>query len=149
MKLPLTLIAFVFALASYAQPNKPNIIIIYTDDLGYGDLSCYGATKIHTPNIDQLATSGIRFTNAHSTSATCTPSRYALLTGQYPWRKKGIEVLPGDAPLVISKEQLTIASMVKSSGYKTAVVGKWHLGLGDSTKKNWNQKIAPGPNELG
>lgn len=148
-KIYLVLIFCVCALQSISQSKNPNIIIIYTDDLGYGDLSCYKATKIHTPNIDQLATGGIRFTNAHSTSATCTPSRYALLTGQYPWRKKGIEVLPGDAPLVIAKDQVTLASMLKSSGYKTAVVGKWHLGLGEATSKNWNEKISPGPNELG
>ena len=83
------ILLYLLPLCLTAQNNKPNIIIIYTDDLGYGDLSCYGATKISTPNIDKLAKEGLRFTNGHSTSATCTPSRYALMTGQYPWRKRG------------------------------------------------------------
>ncbi|WP_262494216.1 sulfatase-like hydrolase/transferase [Flavobacterium commune] len=100
----LTLITFSF----YSQESqnkqisaKPNVIFIYADDLGYGDLSCYGATKLKTPNLDKLANQGVRFTNAHCTSATCTPSRYALLTGQYPWRKSGTGILPGDAALII------------------------------------------------
>jgi arylsulfatase A-like enzyme len=135
----------------HAQKNsKPNIIIIYTDDLGYGDPSCYNPdSKLHTPNIDQLAASGIRFTNGHATSATCTPSRYALLTGQYPWKNKDAAVLPGDAPLIISSNQLTLPAMLKSSGYSTGIVGKWHLGLGGATQKNWNNRVSPGPNELG
>ena len=95
----LILLFFPFYLA--AQNKKPNVVLIYVDDLGYGDLSCYGATKIKTPNLDKLAGQGIRFTNGHSTSATCTPSRYALMTGEYPWRKKGTGVLPGDAALII------------------------------------------------
>jgi len=85
-----------------AQPAaKPNIVLIYADDLGYGDISCYGATRVRTPNLDRLAAGGLRFTNAHSSSATCTPSRYSLLTGEYAWRKKGTGVLPGDASLII------------------------------------------------
>src|SRR5215217_1736000 len=94
----LTLVAvLVIACSTFAQNNKkvfqkPNVIYIYADDLGYGDLSCYGATKINTPNLDKLAKKGIRFTNGNSTSATCTPSRYALLTGKYPWRKNGTGV---------------------------------------------------------
>ncbi len=129
--------------------QKPNVIFIYADDLGYGDLSCYGATKISTPNLDKLASQGIRFTNGHSTSATCTPSRYALITGQYPWRKKGTGVLPGDAPLIIPTDKLTLPALFKVSGYKTGIVGKWHLGLGNSVEKAWNGEIKPGPREIG
>src|SRR5512144_2787478 len=85
----------------YAASGKPrNIVIIYADDLGYGDVSCYGG-RVNTPNIDRLAAAGRRFTNAHSPSATCTPSRYAMLTGEYAWRKPGTAVLPGDARLII------------------------------------------------
>ncbi len=129
--------------------QKPNVIYIYADDLGYGDLSCYGATKIKTPNIDKLAKEGIRFTNAHCTSGTCTPSRYALMTGQYPWRKQGTGVLPGDAALIIPTDKTTLPKLFQKAGYKTGIVGKWHLGLGDAVEKNWNGEIKPGPNEVG
>lgn len=131
------------------KTDHPNVIFIYADDLGYGDLSCYGATKIHTPNIDALAASGIRFTNGHSTSATCTPSRYALMTGNYPWRKKGTGILPGDAALIIPTNKTTLPNFFKKAGYKTAIVGKWHLGLGDAVAKDWNGEVKPGPNEVG
>jgi len=87
--------------AEPSNPSKPNILLIYSDDVGYGDVSCYGAHRVATPNIDRIAGGGIRFTNAHSPSATCTPSRYALLTGQYAWRMPGTGILPGDAPLII------------------------------------------------
>ncbi|WP_214226239.1 arylsulfatase [Pedobacter sp. B4-66] len=134
----------------FAQKNtKPNVIYIYADDLGYGDLSCYGAIKIQTPNLDKLAASGIRFTNGHATSATCTPSRYALMTGRYPWRKKGTGILPGDAALIIPTDRTTLPNLFKKAGYKTAIVGKWHLGLGEQVEKNWNGEIKPGPNEVG
>lgn len=129
--------------------QKPNVIYIYADDLGYGDLSCYGATKLHTPNLDKLAASGIRFTNGHSTSATCTPSRYAFMTGRYPWRQKGTGILPGDASLIIPLDKPTVPKLFKSAGYVTAIVGKWHLGLGNQVEKNWNAEIKPGPNEVG
>lgn len=138
------LLAFVFA----NSQQKPNVIFIYVDDLGYGDLSCYGATKLHTPNIDRLVKGGLRFTNAHATSATCTPSRYALMTGEYPWRK-GAAILPGDAALIIPTDKTTLPSLFQKSGYKTGIVGKWHLGLGDAVEKNWNGDIKPGPNEVG
>lgn len=128
--------------------EKPNIIIIYTDDLGYGDVSSYGATEIQTPNIDKLANGGVRFTDGHASSSTCTPSRYALLTGVYPWRNKDAKILPGTAPLIISTEQLTIPKMLKTKGYHTGIVGKWHLGLGTGMV-DWNQKITPGPNQVG
>lgn len=132
-----------------AQNDRPNILLIYVDDLGYGDLGAYGATKIKTPNLDKLAAAGLRFTNAHSSSATCTPSRYALMTGNYPWRVKGTGVLPGDAALIIPTNQTSLASQFKAAGYATGIVGKWHLGLGDAVAKNWNEAVKPGPKEIG
>jgi len=145
-------LAFTVSLKSSSQTinktEKPNIVFIYLDDLGYGDLSCYGATAIKTPNIDALANGGVRFTNGYATSATCTPSRYGLLTGVYPWRNKDAKILPGSAPLLIGKEQLTIPKMLKEKGYQTAVVGKWHLGLGTGIV-DWNQQLDAGPNDVG
>ncbi len=128
--------------------EKPNIVIIYADDLGYGELGAYGATELKTPNLDKLANGGMRFTNGYATSATCTPSRYALLTGLYPWRNESAKILPGTAPLIIDVAQPTIPKMLKKQGYHTGIVGKWHLGLGNGNV-NWNQRIAPGPNEVG
>lgn len=128
---------------------KPNIVIFYVDDLGWGDLSSYGASQVSTPNVDALAKNGLRFTDAHSSSATCTPSRYSLLTGEHAFRKN-VKILKGDAAMVISPEQKTLPKMLKNNGYKTAVVGKWHLGLGDGTKEiNWNNDVKPGPLEIG
>ncbi|MEM9856840.1 MAG: arylsulfatase, partial [Bacteroidota bacterium] len=127
---------------------QPNIIVIYLDDLGYGDLSSYGATELQTPNIDKLANEGIKFTNGYATSATCTPSRYALLTGEYPWRRKSAKILPGTAPLIIDTTQQTLPKLLRSAGYQTGIVGKWHLGLG-SGSVDWNKPISPGPNEVG
>ncbi|MFO7672540.1 MAG: arylsulfatase [Lutibacter sp.] len=127
---------------------QPNIIIIYLDDLGYGDISSYGATEIATPNIDDLANNGLKFTNGYASSATCSPSRYALLTGTYPWRNKDAKILPGTAPLLIDTAQVTIPKMLKAKGYHTGIVGKWHLGLGDGNV-DWNTRISPGPNEVG
>lgn len=128
--------------------SKPNIVVIYLDDLGYGDVSSYGATEIQTPNIDALANGGIRFTNGYASSATCSPSRYALLTGTYPWRNKNAKILPGTAPLLIDTKQQTLPKMLKQAGYKTAIVGKWHLGLGTGNV-DWNKRVSPGPNEIG
>ncbi|MEX0288292.1 MAG: arylsulfatase [Flavobacteriaceae bacterium] len=130
------------------QTSKPNIVIIYADDLGYGELGAYGATELKTPNMDKLAHGGMRFTNGYASSATCTPSRYALLTGVYPWRNKRAKILPGTAPLIIDTAQITLPKMLKEQQYHTGIVGKWHLGLGTGNV-NWNEKIAPGPNELG
>lgn len=116
---------------SDTENDMPNIIVVYLDDLGYGDLSSYGATEINTPNIDALANGGIRFTNGYSSSATCTPSRYALLTGVYPWRNSDAKILPGTAPLIIDTTQITLPKMLRAQGYQTALIGKWHLGLGE------------------
>src|SRR5258707_5556720 len=131
-----------------APTAKPNIVLIYADDVGYGDLSCYGATKIKTPNLDRLAAQGMRGTATHSPSATCTPSRYALMTGEYAWRKQGTGVLPGDAALLIEPGRTTLLSMLKAAGYRTGAVGKWHLGLGAGSI-DWNESIQPGPLEIG
>ena len=130
------------------ETNFPNIVIIYADDLGYGDISANGATEINTPNIDYLANNGLRFTNGYSSSATCTPSRYALLTGLYPWKNKRAKILGGNAPLIIDTAQVTMPKWLRDNGYYTGIVGKWHLGLGNG-KVNWNKKISPGPNEVG
>ncbi|MCK5068618.1 MAG: arylsulfatase [Bacteroidales bacterium] len=126
----------------------PNVVIIYADDLGYGDVGAYGSTEILTPNIDKLAQGGVRFTNGYASSATCSPSRYALLTGGYPWRNERAKILDGTAPLLIGTDQMTLPKMFKAQGYHTGIVGKWHLGLGDG-QVDWNQRIAPGPNEVG
>ncbi len=128
--------------------KTPNIIFIYADDLGYGDLSSYGATELETPNIDKIVNGGVKFTNGYASSATCTPSRFALLTGMYPWRNKDAKILPGTAPLLIDTTQATIPKMLKEKNYQTGIVGKWHLGLG-SGSVNWNTHITPGPNEVG
>ena len=131
--------------ASAERP--PNIIIFYADDLGYGDLGSYGAQGLPTPNVDRLAQGGVRFTDAHAAAATCTPSRYALLTGEYGFRSRA-EILPGDAPLLIRPEKYTLADMLHDRGYATGVIGKWHLGLGDGAV-DWNAEVRPGPLEIG
>jgi arylsulfatase A-like enzyme len=131
-----------------ATESKPNIVILYADDLGYGDVGCYGAQRVQTPNIDRLAKTGLRFTDAHCSAATCTPSRYSLMTGEYSFRAPDARILPGDAPALIQPGRVTLASMLKSRGYRTAVVGKWHLGLGNGNL-DWNTDIKPGPLEIG
>ena len=130
-----------------SSPQKPNIVVFYVDDLGYGDVGCYGATGVETPNVDHLAREGLQFTDAHCSAATSTPSRYSLLTGSYAFRG-GAHVLPGDAPMLIRPGQKTLPAMLQDAGYTTGVVGNWHLGLGDGDI-NWNEAIKPGPLEIG
>jgi len=129
--------------------SRPNILLIYADDIGFGDVSCNGATTIATPNIDRIAREGLRATDAHSAAATCTPSRYAMLTGEYAFRRKGTGVLPGNATLIIEPGRATLPSTLKGAGYHTAVIGKWHLGLGAGEPVDWNGDIKPGPLEVG
>lgn len=140
--LPVTLFA--------QQIKKPNVIVIMADDIGYGDLSCYGEKAIHTPNVEKLANQGVRFIDAHSVDATSTPSRYSFLTGHYAWRRTDTGVAPGDAGMIIRPEQYTVADLFKGAGYVTGAVGKWHLGMGDKTgEQDWNELITPGLKDIG
>jgi arylsulfatase A-like enzyme len=153
-KLVYPLIAAGLASSCSPQTNKdadkdlPNILVIYTDDVGYGDVGIYGGS-IPTPNIDRLAREGIMFTNSYTTSATCTPSRFSLLTGMYAWRQPGTGVANGDAPALIRPGKETWPLVMQRAGYRTAVIGKWHLGLGGDEGPDWNGRIAPGPLEIG
>lgn len=149
---PLLLLSITAALLcgpASAAERPPNIVFILADDLGYGDIGCYGASKVKTPNLDRLASQGCRFTDAHATASVCTPTRFAFLTGRYAWRQPGTGIAPGDAPALIKPGTTTVASILKAAGYKTGVVGKWHLGLGDGPKTDFNGDIKPGPLEIG
>jgi len=150
MRTALLLVAGLLGTAAGARAGEPlpNVVVVYADDLGYGDLGAYGATRFQTPHVDRLAAQGLRLTNAHAAAATCTPSRYAMMTGEYAWRRKGTGVLPGDARLIVDPGRTTLASVMKRAGYRTGVVGKWHLGLGDG-RIDWNGDIRPGPREIG
>ncbi len=132
-----------------AEKRLPNVVIIYADDVGYGDLSCYGATAVQTPNVDRLAREGVRCLNAYAGSATSTPSRYAMLTGHYAWRRQGTGVATGDASLIIPPQTTTVADIMQRAGYTTGVVGKWHLGLGVQGQQDWNGTVTPGPADIG
>jgi len=143
-----SLLALLLGFSFADEPDRPNIVLINADDLGYGDVGCYGATLLQTPNIDRIAKEGRRFTDAHASAAVCSPSRFGLLTGQYPIRKNFWGPTPFTQELTIDTEQPTIASVLKSAGYSTAVIGKWHLGFGKG-RPNWNGLLKPGPLELG
>ena len=133
-----------------ADTSRPNVIMIVADDLGYGDLECYGAKNVETPNVNRLAAEGVRFTDCHAAASTSTPSRYSLLTGEYPWRRPGTDVAPGNAAMIIKPEQFTIADMFRSQGYATCAIGKWHLGLGDRTgEQDWNAPLPASPADIG
>jgi arylsulfatase A-like enzyme len=144
----LILVAILAMVSSLMAAEKPNVVLIFADDLGYGDLGCYGATKLETPNIDRLAKQGRRFTDAHSASAVCSPSRYGLLTGKYPLRKNFWGPAPLRQGLTVDVDDLTLASLFKDAGYDTTCIGKWHLGFGEETP-DWNGELKPGPLELG
>lgn len=135
---------------SSAEIQKPNVIFLVADDIGFGDFSCNGATEISTPNVDKLASQGVRFTDAHAVAATSTPSRYSLFTGHYAWRRNDTGIAAGNAGMVIRPEQPTVADMFQSCGYATGAVGKWHLGLANKTgEQDWNGFITPGPKDIG
>lgn len=152
------LLLITILLCGRAEAARPNIVFILADDLGFGDLSCYGAKKISTPNMDRLAKEGRRFTDAHSPHSVCTPTRYALLTGRYGWRtwaqSRGVW---SNDPLLIDTRRMTLPKLLKAAGYKTACIGKWHLGFGSTTSHGWddakgpdyNGKLKPGPLEVG
>jgi arylsulfatase A-like enzyme len=148
MQKTLLLSAMAMTTISVRAADKPNIIVILADDLGYGDVSAQGATTISTPNFDRLAIGGVRFTQGYATSATSTPSRYGLFTGMYPWKNRDAAILPGDAPLIIKESEFTLPKMLQKAGYTTAAIGKWHLGMG-TADKDWNGDIKPGAREIG
>ena len=129
--------------------SKPNIIVIMADDLGYGDVSCYGASTYKTPHIDRLAAEGQRFTSGYCSASTCTPTRFSFLSGKYAFRQAGTGIAPPNATALIQPGTETIASILKKAGYATAVVGKWHLGLGKKPAPDWNGELKPGPLEIG
>ncbi|WP_145051183.1 sulfatase family protein [Lignipirellula cremea] len=144
--------AFVVGLLScpaiHAKEVLPNVVLLFADDLGYGDLGCYGATRLKTPNLDRLAREGRRFTDAHSASSVCTPSRYALLMGEYPFRQGLSRPVFLRTGLVFDHQRTTMADVMQRAGYATACIGKWHLGFGDKTP-DWNGELKPGPLEAG
>jgi arylsulfatase A-like enzyme len=151
MKTHLILSALI-AIVTASAADTPNILVIFADDVGWGDAGCYGATKVKTPNIDRLAREGQRFVNGHASAAVCTPTRYSLLTGQYSWRRDGVGlnkgVSNGESPLLIPTTMATAPGLLKQAGYQTALIGKWHLGFGESAP-DYNKELKPGPLEIG
>jgi arylsulfatase A len=148
----LSFLASIIAVMVYEEcslADPPYVIVIMADDLGFGDLSCYGATAFATPNIDRLASEGQRFANAYCSASTCTPTRYSLLTGSYAFRRKGTGIAAPNSRLIIPPDTFTLADVMKNAGYRTAVIGKWHLGLGGEPGPDWNGELSPGPQELG
>ena len=154
-KILLFVVLFLCTTMMYSQSTPPNIIYILADDMGYGDVSAYNPeSPIKTPNIDAIAKNGMRFTDAHSGSAVCSPTRYGILTGRYAWRSKlQSGVLWSYDSALIAPDRLTVAKLLKQQGYQTACIGKWHLGLNWSAdangKINHLNKITGGPNDLG
>ncbi|HEA29008.1 MAG TPA: arylsulfatase [Leeuwenhoekiella sp.] len=141
---------FTSARAQNTDTKKPNVIYLNVDDLGYGDTGVYGATKVTTPNIDKLASQSMRFTDAHTVSAVCTPSRYAFVTGEYPVRANNLSSAIFDRDsLLMDEDTFTVADVFKEQGYATGIVGKWHLGFGTKRPVDWNAELKPGPLELG
>jgi arylsulfatase A-like enzyme len=134
-----------------AEVMKPNIIVIMADDLGYGDIGCYGAKpkNLKTPNIDKLAANGLRFTSGYCSASTCTPTRFSFLTGKYAFRQKNTGIAPPNGPAIIQPGVVTLPSLMKKAGYATAVIGKWHLGLGGTNGPDWNGELKPGPLDIG
>ena len=136
--------------AAEKPASRPNVLLIYADDVGFGDLSCNGYGSVPTPHVERLAREGIRFTNAHCAASTSTPARYSMLTGEFAWRRPGTGVARGDAAAIIPASCYTMADLFRDCGYRTAVVGKWHLGLGSQTgAQNWNEEVRPNPADLG
>ena len=135
--------------AAADRPPRPNVLVIMADDLGYGDVSCYGATAIETPHIDALAAGGLRFTSGYCSASTCTPTRYSFLTGTYAFRGERTGIAPPNSPAIIQPGTATVASLLHEAGYETAVIGKWHLGLGGPDGPDWNGELRPGPLEIG
>ncbi len=148
--MPIKFLAALYSFAIVSANAQPNVIVIIADDLGYGDLSCYGTESFQTPHIDALAAGGQRFTSGYCTASTCTPTRYSLLTGTYAFRHEGTGIAPPNGPLTIDPEMTTLPDLMKTAGYATAAIGKWHLGLGAKGEgPDWNGEIKPGPLEIG
>lgn len=135
--------------AEKLSAERPNVVVIMADDMGYGDLSCYGAHSLQTPHLDRLAAGGVRFTSGYCSASTCTPTRYSLLTGTYAFRGERTGIAPPNSPSIIAPGTETVASILGRAGYATAVIGKWHLGLGGPDGPDWNGDLKPGPLEIG